>query len=205
MAFELSQLNDLDFENVGSWPLLVKVAAYVTTFIVVLGLFYYFDTNDQQLLITQIEKKEVALKKDFEAKYRRASNLEEYRQQLLEMEQMFKNLLQQLPSNASIPELIEDISNSESQSGLEIQAGQLQNEIKRDIYTEKPFSLVVRGKYHELGRFVSRVASLPRIVTLHDFTIAVDKSATEIGLGEDPVLEMTIAAKTYRSIQEEEK
>ena len=75
MAFELSQLNDLDFENVGSWPLLVKVAAYVTTFIVVLGLFYYFDTNDQQLLITQIEKKEVALKKDFEAKYRRASNL----------------------------------------------------------------------------------------------------------------------------------
>ena len=204
MAFDLNQLNELDFETVGSWPQPVKLGAYLTTFLLVIVLFYYFDTSDQQTQISSIEKKEVSLKAEFETKYRKASNLDIYRQQMVEMEQVFKNLLQQLPTAASIPELIDDISFSESESGLSIQAGALQDEVKKEFYSEKPFSLVVTGRYNELGHFVSRVASLPRIVTLHDFTIVIADGSKQAKIGQDPELKMTIAAKTYRSLSDDE-
>ncbi len=204
MAFDVSQLSELDFETVGSWPLPIKVASYVTTFIVVVILFYYFDTSDQQESISRIEQKEVVLKAEFEKKYRKASNLDIYTNQMKEMEQVFKNMVQQLPTAASIPELIEDISFSESESGLEIQASELKEEVKKEFYSEKPFTMKVRGRYNELGHFVSRVASLPRIVTLHDFSIQIDDGSQQLSIGEDPILQMTIEAKTYRSLQEDE-
>ncbi len=207
MAFELSDLNELDFENVGSWPAAVKYISYLIVFGLVVGLFYYVDTGDQYTRLAASEAKEGKLKTTYETKYRKSANLEAYRIQMQEMKQSFSHLLQQLPKGKEIPDLIDDISFSESASGLDIRATRLLDEKKVDFYSEKPFRLEISGKYHSLGGFISRVASLPRIVTLHDFNIQLIKQSNSgpARLGEDPVLKMDITAKTYRYDQEEEE
>lgn len=206
MAFELSDLNELDFENVGSWPAIVKYISYLIVFFLVVGLFYYLDTGSQYDRLNRATLKEANLKKVYETKYRKSANLEAYKLQMAEMQESFKHLLQQLPKGKEIPDLIDDISFSESASGLDIRATKLMSEKKIDFYSEKPFRLDVFGKYHALGGFISRVASLPRIVTLHDFTIDLaDKKNKGIKLGQDPLLIMSITAKTYRYDQSEEQ
>ncbi len=207
MAFQLSDINELDFENVGSWPAVVKYGAYLIIFGLVVGLFYYLDTGDQYTRLATVAAEEVKLKKTYETKYRKSANLEAYRIQMSEMEESFAHLLQQLPKGTEIPGLIDDISFSESASGLDIRATRLLDEKKVDFYSEKPFRLEISGKFHSLGQFISRVASLPRIVTLHDFNIELvrmkQKGPTKLGL--DPVLKMDITAKTYRYDEEEEE
>ncbi|HFB66600.1 MAG TPA: pilus assembly protein PilP [Aeromonadales bacterium] len=206
MAFDLKDLNELDFENVGSWPAFVKYIAYLLVFALVVGLFYYLDTGGQQDRLASAQREETKLKKVFEKKYRKSANLEAYKIQMSEMEESFKHLLQQLPKGTEIPGLIDDISFSESASGLDIRATTLMDEKKVDFYSEKPFRLDVFGKYHSLGGFISRVASLPRIVTLHDFTIdLVDKKKAGGRIGDDPLLIMRITAKTYRYDQSEDQ
>ncbi len=206
MAFDLKDLNELDFENVGSWPTWVKYGSYILVFVLVAGLFYYADTGSQYDTLDNAQAKESKLKKIFETKYRKSANLNAYKIQMGEMEESFKHLLQQLPKGTEIPALIDDISFSESASGLDIRASRFLDEKKVDFYSEKPFRLDVFGKFHSLGGFVSRVASLPRIVTLHDFTInLVDKKAGGARLGMDPLLIMSITAKTYRYDQSEEE
>ncbi len=206
MAFDLKDLNDLDFENIGGWPKPVKYIAYLFAFAVVVIPFYYLDTGEQQDRLSRAQQEETKLKKIFETKYRKSANLEAYKLQMKDMEESFKHLLQQLPKGTEIPGLIDDISFSESASGLNIRATTLMEEKKVDFYSEKPFRLDVYGKYHSLGGFISRVASLPRIVTLHDFTInLVDKNKATGRLGEDPLLIMKITAKTYRYDQSEEQ
>jgi type IV pilus assembly protein PilO len=207
MAFQLSDLNELDFENVGSWPAAVKYVSYLIVFGLVVGLFYYADTGDQYTRLAASEEKEKTLKKTYETKYRKSANLEAYKIQMQEMQLSFSHLLQQLPKGKEIPDLIDDISFSESASGLDIRATRLLDEKKVDFYSEKPFRLEISGKFHSLGGFISRVASLPRIVTLHDFNIQLvnNRQNTPAKLGEDPVLKMDITAKTYRYDQEEEE
>jgi len=207
MAFELSDLNELDFENVGSWPAAVKYVSYLIVFGLVVGLFYYVDTGTQYDRLAISAGKESKLKKTYETKYRKSANLEAYKIQMQEMQQSFSHLLQQLPKGKEIPDLIDDISFSESASGLDIRATRLLDEKKVDFYSEKPFRLEISGKFHSLGGFISRVASLPRIVTLHDFHIELmnTRATGPAKLGQDPVLKMDITAKTYRYDQEEEE
>ncbi len=207
MAFSLSDLNELDFENVGSWPTVVKYFSYLIVFAIIVGLFFYIDTGDQYDRLTNAEAEESTLKKTYETKYRKSANLEAYRQQMADMKESFSHLLQQLPKGREIPDLIDDISFSESASGLDIRATRLLDEKKVDFYSEKPFRLEISGKFHSLGGFISRVASLPRIVTLHDFHIELAKIQAKgpTRLGVDPVLKMDITAKTYRYDQEEEE
>jgi len=206
MAFDLSDINELDFENVGSWPAIVKYISYLIVFALVVGLFYYLDTGSQYDRLSSATRAESNLRKVYETKYRKSANLEAYKLQMTEMQESFKHLLQQLPKGKEIPDLIDDISFSESASGLDIRATKLMTEKKVDFYSEKPFRLDVFGKYHSLGAFISRVASLPRIVTLHDFTIKLaDKNNKHVKLGQDPKLVMSITAKTYRYDQSEEQ
>ena len=207
MAFQLSDLNELDFENVGSWPAVVKYVSYLIVFGLVVGLFYYLDTGAQYDRLAISASKESTLKKTYETKYRKSANLEAYKIQMQEMQQSFSHLLQQLPKGKEIPDLIDDISFSESASGLDIRATRLLDEKKVDFYSEKPFRLEISGKFHSLGGFISRVASLPRIVTLHDFNIEIMNRKQDgiTKLNQDPVLKMDITAKTYRYDQEEEE
>ncbi len=181
----------LDFENVGSWPVAVKVAIWGLLLAAVLVGGYYYHIKDLQAQLAQVEAKELELKKDFEKKAFQAANLEAYRQQMVEMEESFGALVSQLPSDTEVPGLLEDITNKGLLNGLAIASIQLQKEAAREFYVELPIAISASGSYHDLGAFISGMAGLPRIVTLHDFTItAKGDDANNLG--------MSIIAKTYR-------
>lgn len=182
-------INELDFENIGSWPIIVKVVAWAIVFSAVLALGYFYDIADLQLKQTQVEKKEQDLRNEFSRKAFQAANLDAYRKQMVEMEESFGALVSQLPSDTEVPGLLEDITNKGRENGLEIKSIKLQPEQALEFYVELPIKISVVGTYHDMAAFVSGVAGLPRIVTLHDFVIE------DLGKGN---LEMQITAKTYR-------
>jgi type IV pilus assembly protein PilO len=185
-------LNDLDFDNVGSWPIAVKVLIWTLLLVAVLTGGYYYHIKNLQEKLVSTEATEVTLKKDFEKKAFQAANLEAYRQQLAEMEESFGALVSQLPSDTEVPGLLEDITNKGLLNGLEIKAINLQKEQAKEFYVELPISIVASGSYHDLGAFISGMAGLPRIVTLHDFQISTGKDKNP------NKLDLQITAKTYR-------
>ena len=198
MAFEdtmrslrVFDVNDLDFDTVGSWPLPIKMFIWVLVLGGVLAFGYYYHIEDLQIQLEGERKKEVQLKKDFEKKAFQAANLEAYRQQMREMEESFGALVSQLPSDTEVPGLLEDITNKGLLNGLNIASIDLLPEQAREFYVELPISIVASGSYHDLGAFISGMAALPRIVTLHDFNISAPG-------GNANQLQMRIIAKTYR-------
>jgi type IV pilus assembly protein PilO len=184
-------VNSLDFDNVGSWPVPVKLFIWSVLLIAVLAAGYYYHIEDMQIQLAKVEKEEVELKKDFEKKAFQAANLEAYRQQMVEMEESFGALVSQLPSDTEVPGLLEDITNKGLLNGLEIASIDLQKETAREFYVELPIAINASGSYHDLGAFISGMAGLPRIVTLHDFTISAKGNDANH-------LQMSIVAKTYR-------
>ncbi|EQM67350.1 type 4a pilus biogenesis protein PilO [Pseudomonas tohonis] len=185
-------LNDLDFNNVGSWPAAVKAIACVLLMAALLALGYNFHLKELELQLDQQRAEEAALKEQFSTKAFQAANLEAYKDQMKEMETSFGALLRQLPSDTEVPGLLEDITRTGLGSGLEFEEIKLLPEAAQQFYIELPIQISVVGTYHDLATFVSGVASLPRIVTLHDFSItpASAESTTQ--------LRMSILAKTYR-------
>lgn len=193
-------INDLDFSNIANWPLAARIFAIILVAVAVLGLGYWFDIKDQQVRLDQVEQKESELKSAFEAKARKAANLEAYEQQLEEMRQSFGAMLRQLPNKTEVADLLVDVSQTGLASGLEFDLFKPQAEMPRDFYAELPISIKVRGNYHEFGAFVSGVAALPRIVTIHD--VAILPPAKDAPRGE---LSMELTAKTYRYLEEDEQ
>lgn len=192
-------INDLDFSNIANWPVAARAFVIVLIAVAVIGLGYWLDIKDQQLRLEQAEKKEGELKVDFENKARKAANLEAYEQQLEEMRQSFGAMLRQLPNKTEVADLLVDVSQSGLASGLEFDLFKPQGEAPREFYAELPISIKVRGTYHEFGAFVSAVAALPRIVTIHD--VAILPPEKDAG-GE---LSMELTAKTYRYLDEGEE
>ncbi|MBU3055146.1 type 4a pilus biogenesis protein PilO [Pseudomonas indica] len=185
-------LSDLDVNNLGSWPAPVKVITCILLIVAVLALGYNFHLKDLQAQLEQQQAQEETLKQQFSTKAFQAANLEAYKDQMKEMEESFGALLRQLPSDTEVPGLLEDITRTGLGSGLEFEEIKLQPESVKQFYIELPIQIVVVGGYHDLATFVSGVASLPRIVTLHDFEIKpVDKDSVS-------KLRMSIVAKTYR-------
>ena len=184
-------INDLDFENVGSWPTPVKVIAGVLLFAVLVAAGYYYHIEPLLERLTRAQIEEVELRRDYEKKAFEAANLQAYRRQMVEMEENFGALVSQLPSDTEVPGLLEDISNKGEMNGLKIEAIDLLDEQLQEFYVELPIAIKALGSYHDLGAFISGMAGLPRIVTLHDFDITVAEQGSNR-------LEMTITAKTYR-------
>lgn len=185
-------LSELDMNNLGSWPAAVKVIAAILLMALVLGGGYYFYLSDLQASLEQQRAQEETLKQQFSSKAFQAANLEAYKAQMIEMEASFGALLRQLPSDTEVPGLLEDITHTGLGSGLEFEEIKLQPEVIQQFYIELPIQIKVVGGYHDLATFVSGVASLPRIVTLHDFEIApANKESSS-------KLRMSILAKTYR-------
>ena len=184
-------INDLDFDNIGNWPGPIKIILCLLILIGVTVGGYYYHIEELQLQLAKVEAQEVELKKDFEKKAFQAANLEAYRQQMVEMEESFGALVSQLPSDTEVPGLLEDITNKGLLNGLEIGSIKLNKEQAKEFYVELPISIQAVGSYHDLGAFVSGMAGLPRIVTLHDFGISVKGGNTNN-------LSMSITAKTYR-------
>jgi len=185
-------INDLDINNLGSWPAAVKTITGVLLLIIVLALGYNFYLKDLQDQLDQSRATEVTLKEQFATKAFQAANLDAYKTQMKEMETSFGALLRQLPSDTEVPGLLEDITRTGLGSGLEFEEIKLLPEAVQQFYIELPIQITVVGAYHDLATFVSGVASLPRIVTLHDFEIKpVEPGSTQ-------KLRMSILAKTYR-------
>lgn len=190
-------INNLDFKNAGSWPALVKGICIVILIAIVLFGVYWFVIKDLNVELTKVQAKEGELKRQFEVKAGQVSNLEDYKIQMAEIEQTFGTLLRQLPSDTEVPGLLEDISSVGALAGLSLKAIDLQPEASREFYIELPIDIDASGTYHDIAAFVSGVAGLPRIVTLHNFSIKKVNSSTDM-------LDVTFKAKTYRYSGDEE-
>ena len=193
---KLGDINNLDFNNIGSWPAAARAILIGILIVVVLFLGYWFDVKDQLQRLEQARQQEAELKITFETKARKAANLTAYEQQLDEMRESFGAMLRQLPNKTEVAELLVDISQTGLASGLEFELFKPLDEIPRDFYAELPISIKVKGGYHEFGSFVSGLAALPRIVTVHDINIA----PLEGGM-----LTMDLTAKTYRYLDDDEE
>lgn len=184
-------LSDLDMENIGSWPMALKVIVLALLYAAILIAGFYFHVEDLNKRLSVVEQEEQTLRQDFEKKAFEAANLEAYKAQLVEMEQRFGTLVAQLPSETEVPGLLEDITDKGELNGLSIRRIDLLDEQVQTFYIELPIAIEAVGSYHDLGAFISGMAGLPRIVTLHDFEITLDGDTA-------PMLEMSILAKTYR-------
>ncbi|MFS1523269.1 type 4a pilus biogenesis protein PilO [Microbulbifer sp. 2304DJ12-6] len=191
-------INDIDFSRVGVWPLAGRVALLSLVAAVLVGLGYYWQIGDLYSKLEIAAKKEHELFSQFEHKQFEAQNLEAYRAQLVEIKQNFGALLKQLPQDTEVPGLLEDIDEYGRGSGLTIEKVALEDELVGEFYVELPIRIEVQGGYHEFGAFVSGIAGMPRIVTLHDYEITTNRD----GAG---LLNMVINAKTYRYKDQEEE
>jgi len=181
--------NEIELENMGDWPIAVKALCCVFVAALVLYFSYSLLVSDEIASYHSAVAKETELRQTYKDKYAIASNLEIYRQQMIEMEDKFSQLLKRLPTSNETPGLLDDLSYVGTTSGLTfLKIGWLP-EIEKEFYTELPIKIEVVGSYHEFGEFVGKVAQLPRIVSLHDFTIQT------LGDGE---LTFSVVAKTYR-------
>jgi type IV pilus assembly protein PilO len=185
-------IGDLDLNNLGSWPAPVKVISGVLVAVLMLALGYFFFIQDMEAQLDAARANEDTLKEQFTTKAFQAANLEPYKVQMTEMENTFGALLRQLPSDTEVPGLLEDITRTGLGSGLDFEEIKLLPEAAQQFYIELPIQITVVGAYHDLATFVSGVASLPRIVTLHDFDIK------PVDGGSPGKLRMSILAKTYR-------
>jgi len=184
-------INDLDVNNAGIWPAPIKAIVVLIVVGLIIGGGYWFFIQDQYTRLDSVTKTEQDLRTKYESKAYQVANLAVFKAQMLEMEETFGALVRQLPSETEVPGLLEDITNTALGSGLVLKEVKLQPEQRRDFYAELPINIRVSGSYHELASFVSSVASLPRIVTLHDLTIK------PIG-GKGDQLDMQVVARTYR-------
>lgn len=191
---QFSDINNIDFNNIGTAPIALKVIVVASVATLIIGLGFYFDTKGQLADYKVVQAKEVELRKTFEIKVKKAANLEEHKQQLEEMRRTFGTLLRQLPSKTEIPSLIVDISRTALASGLEVKLFKPGSESEKEFYAEKPIELVMYGDYHQFGLFASEVAALPRIVTLHNIKLSPGKANQKMA--------MNAQAKTYRYLDD---
>ena len=194
----VEELQSLDANDVGRWPLPFRVAVIVIVFILVTALGVYFTiVKDKAPVLERAQNEEQELRLAFENKQRKAANYDAYKAQLKQIEQSFGTMLRQLPGETEIPSLIVDISQTGLAAGLQEKLFVPQAEIPRDFYAEKPIKIRLTGGYHEIGNFVSGIAALPRIVTLHDINITPENKDSFDNLS------MEVTAKTYRYLDEE--
>lgn len=195
----LSEINlseiDWDFNSAWSWPLSVRIGVIILSCALVLGGGIYYDTLDQLKVLEMAQKKEIELKMVFVLKHNQTVNLPAYQEQLKQIKQKLHDIIKQMPMEEEIAGLLIDISQTGIASGLEFKLFKPAPPVRQDFYSELPINVEVTGKYEELCLFVSGLAALPRIVTIHDLTIVpVDK--TKISK-QSPML-MSVMIKTYR-------
>lgn len=191
LNFDFSEfdINDIDFENMGSWPKPAKIAMALFVAIAVAVASYMFLVSSKVDALKSAEAEEMQLKSTYRVKYGAAVNLDSYKKQMQDMEEKFSLLLKRLPTSHETPGLLDDITYVGTTSGLTFIKINWLPEVENKFYTELPIQIEVLGDYHEFGQFVSQVAALPRIVTLHDFVVKEDTGNR---------LRLNVVAKTYR-------
>ncbi|WP_415895559.1 type 4a pilus biogenesis protein PilO [Neptuniibacter sp. PT34_22] len=187
-AFRGFDPGNMDFANAGNWPVGVKAVSYLLVIALIIAGGVHFYILDKQDGLKKVVAKEEGLKKQYETKALQVANLDALRKQMKDVEGRFKELLKQLPTEKEVPGLLDDITNLGTAAGLDIGSIALASEKRRDFYSELPIKISVAGSYHQIGQFVSGVAGLSRIVTMHDYSIRPSGSGVT----------MNIEAKTYR-------
>ncbi|MCH9004811.1 MAG: type 4a pilus biogenesis protein PilO [Proteobacteria bacterium] len=197
MSF-IDELQSLDVNDVGRWPFAFRSAVIAIVFAGVIGLGIYFTIiKDKRPQLQRAAADEIELKTTFENKQTKAANYDKYKEQLSQIEQSFGTMLRQLPGETEIPSLIVDISQTGLAAGLQEKLFIPQAEIPKDFYAEKPIKIRLTGSYHEIGNFVSGIAALPRIVTLHNINITLENAESFDNLS------MEVTAQTYRYLDED--
>ena len=195
----MEELRSLDPRDPGRWPLVVHVAAVGLALVVLsVGFTYLFVWNDMSSQLDREKTEEHGLRSEFKTKHAKAVNLVVYKQQLQDIERSFGALLRQLPGKTEVPSLLVDISQTGQSAGLSQKLFQPQPEVKKDFYAEQPIKIRLTGSYHQFGEFVSGIAALPRIVTLHDIEIKTDSRDAY------DQLQLDVTAKTYRYLDDDE-
>ncbi|MBF0266783.1 MAG: type 4a pilus biogenesis protein PilO [Gammaproteobacteria bacterium] len=198
-------LNDIDFEDIGRWPALYMIVACILAFVLVVGGMYWFFTKDHLKQFDTIQAQEAKLKTEFKSKQQQAKNLEPYKLQMAEMEKRFGTMLKQLPKQTEVADLLVEVSQTGLSNGLEFSLFKPGGEVRREFYAELPISIKVTGNYHQFGGFVSEIAALPRIVTIHDVAMSPNKAKASKNVGsgmETQQLNITLLAKTYRYLED---
>ncbi len=198
MNFDKSQFENLELENIGQWPPAAKLVLTIFLAIMVIFLGYIGMVSSKIEQLERVTAEELTLKQSFQTKYHVAANLDLFRAQMVEAEDIFATQLRSLPNSHETPGLLDDITFIGTTSGLEFVKLQWQPEIGKEIYIELPIDIEVNGSYHSFGNFVSKIAGLPRIVTLHNFKIDIVETSKDI-------LNLKLEAKTYRYQEQEVK
>ncbi len=198
MKFDASQFDNLELDNIGQWPAAAKLILAIFLAVTVAFLGYMGLISDQMKQLDRVSAEEITLKESYRTKYHVAANLELFRAQMVEAEDTFANQLRSLPNSHEIPGLLDDITFVGTTSGLDFVRLEWQPEISKEIYIELPIDIEVVGPYHSFGQFVSKIAGLPRIVTVHDFKISIPQ-------GDSDSLSLKLQAKTYRYQEETAK
>jgi type IV pilus assembly protein PilO len=202
----IEELQSLDWREPGRWPLPFRIGAVVICLVVLTGVLgYFFVWSNEEPVLDQYQQEEQKLRQEFHTKHAKAVNLSIYKQQLADIERSFGALLRQLPGRTEVPNLVVDISQTGLAAGLQEKLFQPGEEVKKDFYAELPIKIRLSGSYHQFGQFVSGIAALPRIVTLHDIQIASEsKTGTASATGYDN-LTLDLTAKTYRYLDADEQ
>ncbi len=196
---DLQKLNELDFSEAGSWPRPAKAVAIVLVCAAVAAAGYWFDLRHQIDALNQARAQEAGLKQQFAIKQAKAANLKVYKRQMAQIQETFEVMLRQLPGRTEVADLLVDITQAGLSAGLTFELFKPQSETPKTFYAELPIQIRVRGHYHEFGKFISSVAALPRIVTVHDIRITPVKDDPE------GTLVMELTARTYRYLEPDER
>ncbi|MEK6750232.1 MAG: type 4a pilus biogenesis protein PilO [Pseudomonadota bacterium] len=194
----ISELKDLDFNNIGDWPQAAKTIAIALVALIIIITGYWLVTRFQVEQLSTLQNKENELKQSYETKASRAANLDAYKLQMEEVRKNFRLMVRQLPNKNEVASLLDDITQTGINSGLEFELFKPQPEIPAEFYAELPVKIRVRGTYHQFGEFASGISGLSRIVTLHDFAVKQDERKASSRLL------MEVTAKTYRYMDEAE-
>ncbi len=191
----LSEIS-LDFNDAGNWPAPVRIISILLAAFAVVGAWYYFDSQHQWVELDAAQQKEIEHKRTFEIKQKKAAQLNDYREQLSQIEESLAVMLKQLPDKTEVAKLLVDVSQTGLGNGLEFELFKPKGEQKREFYAEYPIDIRVIGDYLQLGNFVSGVAAFPRIVTISDVHITPHKKSGQLA--------MQAVVKTYRYLEDDE-
>ncbi len=197
MALGNINLSELDLNDAGNWPIAIKAIVAALILAIIVGGGWHFFWKDLQSQLARVEAQESQLRQQFETRQRRAANLEAYEELLAEMREELADRLRQLPSRGEIPQLLADVSQAGLGAGLDFELFRPGSVQRQEFYAQRPIQIEVRGNYHQFGRFISEVANMPRIVTLHDVNIS--------RASRDEELTMRATARTYWYLDDEEE
>ena len=198
------ELNNLDFNNIGNASAPIRIGFLAITFVAIIAAGIYFDTQNQLTQLETVERSESELKTEFTIIADKAAKLELYKDQLAEMKASFQAILRQLPEGTDVESLLVDVSQTGLANGLEIKKFKPSSEEKKGFYAELPIALEVSGHYHDLASFISGVAALPRIVTMHNLKLELQPKSSK-STKPSSKLNMSATAKTYRYLKEDEQ